>query len=282
VDVAILGLGLIGGSIARALTNRDDHGRVTAWTPSGRGPSSAVGHGIVAARTVAEAVSGADLVILAAPPLACLELLDGLATAAGDALAPSTVVTDVASTKVAIIEHAASLGLRFVGGHPMAGREASGWSASDAGLFRDRPWVIVPPKPDDTEAVGRVEELAEACGARPVCLAADVHDRAVAAISHVPLVVSAALIEAMTQSPDWPVAHDLAAGGWASMTRLARGEPTMGAGIVATNRAAVAEGVRAMRDALDAWLAVVAEPGSDEQLVEAIARRFRDARDRAG
>ena len=135
--LTMLGLGLIGGSVARAAVAAGVD--VRAWTPGGAGPRAAEPDGIRPAAGVAEAVDGADLVVLAAPPLACLELVDTLA--AGDIpLGRDAVVTDVASTKAAIVERARAAGLRFVGGHPLAGRETSGYGASDPGLLADRPW----------------------------------------------------------------------------------------------------------------------------------------------
>lgn len=256
--VALLGLGLIGGSVARAAHAAGWH--VTAWTPSGAGPAAALASGAidVAAATLPEAVRDADLVVLAAPPVACLELLDVLA--AGSMLPHEAVVSDVASTKARLVERAAALELRFVGGHPMAGRETSGFAAGSADLFRDRPWVVVPPSRPDPEAVARVEELARACGANPVRMSAAEHDAAVAAVSHLPLVVAAALVEAVAGRPgepiraSWPAAATLAASGWAGATRLARGDPSMGAGIAVTNAEPLAAAVRSMRDRLDEWL----------------------------
>jgi prephenate dehydrogenase len=135
----------------------------------------------------------------------------------------------------------------------MAGRETSGFEAADAGLFHDRPWVI-------TEAVGgadpaRVRELALACGAHVVELDAGTHDRLVAAVSHLPLLPAAALVEAVAgreePATDWPEAAALAASGWRDMTRLARGDVTMGAGIVVTN-ARRSRRLRDLRAAIDA------------------------------
>src|SRR6476661_10191382 len=201
--VAMLGLGLIGGSVARAAIAAGAD--VRAWTPSGDGPRAAKPDGIRPTAGMAEAVDGADLVVLAAPPLACLELVDTLA-GGGVPLGPDAVVTDVASTKAAIVERARAAGLRFVGGHPLAGRETSGYGASDAGLIADRPWVIVPPEPPDEQAIGRVETLIAACAARPVRMTAADHDGAVAAISHLPLVVAAGLAETLAEAPDRAIA----------------------------------------------------------------------------
>ena len=148
--VALLGLGLIGGSIARALAADRESGathRVTAWTPSGEGPRRALAAGVIDSRAddPAAAIAGADLVVLACPPLACVDLLRRLGSDLRASLEPGATVTDVASTKGVLAATARAAGVPYVGGHPMAGRETSGFEAADAGLFRDRPWVIVEP-----------------------------------------------------------------------------------------------------------------------------------------
>jgi len=181
-----------------------------------------------------------------------------------------------------MLETAARHGLRFVGGHPMAGREASGFEAADATLFRDRPWVVVePPRADDPEGRDRVEAMATATGARVIRMAADEHDRLVAAISHLPLVLSAALVEAVAgrvgdARPDWPAAETLAAGGWASMTRLARGDVEMGTGIAITNAAEIAARLRDVRSVLDGWLAELERDGGPD--TDSIRARLASAR----
>ena len=111
------------------------------------------------------ALAGADIVVLAGPAPTCLDQLEALAGPWRGSLGPQTVITDVASTKADIVERAASLGLPFVGGHPMAGRESSGYEHAVADLFVDRPWVLVPSS--DEAATERIEVLARATGARP-------------------------------------------------------------------------------------------------------------------
>jgi prephenate dehydrogenase len=278
--VAFLGLGLIGGSIALATRSPERH--VVAWSPQGDGPSKALAAGAIdaVAATREEAVAGAELVILAAPPLACLAHIGWLATDGRAALAPGATVTDVASTKHDITEAAIRADLPFVGGHPMAGLETSGFEAADAMLFRGRPWIL-------TEAVGGgdpsvVEHLATEAGAVVVRLEARDHDRAVAAISHLPLIASVALVEAvagidgMAPPADAETALRLAAGGWQGMTRLAKGDVAMATGIAVTNRDALVAQVLAYRDRLDDWLALLDAPEA-----EVIERRFAAARDRA-
>jgi len=287
--IGLLGLGLIGGSVARALrdpsaSDPSEPWSIAAWTPTGRGLVAALEDGVIdqVAASPEEAIDGADLVILAGPALDNLAQLDELAGPWRGVLAPDAVVTDVASTKEVIVLRATALGLRFVGGHPMAGSDTSGYEASSADLFVDRPWVVVPTA--DAAAVERVERLALACRARPIRLGAAEHDRAVAGISHLPLVVAAALVEAVagdgTASPpaDWPTAANLAATGWRDTTRLARGDATMGASIVATNAPALAARVRDLMAALEGWLAELERAGGPDS--DAIADRLRSARKR--
>ena len=122
-------------------------------------------------------------------------------------------------------------------------------------------------------------DLALASGARPIELAADAHDEAVAGISHLPLVLAAALVESVAGSPEgassWPLARALAATGWTDMTRLARGDPEMGAGILTTNARAVAKRLRALREAIDAWIDALdaAAGGDDDGTLRAGCRR---------
>jgi prephenate dehydrogenase len=216
-----------------------------------------------AAASAREAIEGADVVLLAAPPIECLRLIDDLAGPLRASLAAGAIVTDVGSTKRAIVERAATGGLPFVGGHPMAGRETAGFAAADPALFVDRPWVICDSGAPES-AVALVEQLARAVGAVPVRMDAATHDAAVAGISHLPLVVAAALAEAVLHDGGPASATALAASGWRDMTRLARGDPAMGAGIAATNADLLADRIRAMTAVLDAWLAELEGAGGPD------------------
>ena len=281
--IAFLGLGLIGGSLA--LATRSPERSSVAWTPRGAGPAAALAAGAIdeVAATREAALEGADLVILAAPPMGCLAMLDWLAGDGRASLAPGATVTDVASTKRAILQAALRSEIPFVGGHPMAGLETGGFGAARADLFRDRPWILTEAvHGGDFEAVRR---LAEDAGARVIGMDSRDHDRAVAAISHLPLVASVALVEAVTgvdgaPSPaDAAAALRLAAGGWQSMTRLAKGDPGMAAGIAVTNRDALVAQLLAYRDRLDEWLALLDVPGEPD--AGELERRFAGARARA-
>ena len=277
--ITFLGLGLIGGSVARALRRAPEHAetRIVAWTPSGNGPRAALAAGVIdaVADDVASAIEGADLVVLTAPPVACLTIISRLGGDLRDRLVAGATVTDVASTKAELFRAARDVGIPYVGGHPMAGRETSGFQAADDDLFAGRPWVI-------TEAVGGgdpavVRALALACRAVPVDVDAEHHDRLVAAISHAPLLASVALAEAVTGAPgapeaNWAAAGALSASGWRDTTRLARGEPTMGAEIAATNAAAIIEVLRRHRDRVDEWIALLEAPDGPD--ADAMAARL--------
>ena len=162
MHLAFLGFGLIGGSIARAVRAEPSSvgWSMAAWTPSGDGPAQARAEGVIdlAATTPEEALAGADIVILAAPATDCLTLIDRLAGPWRAALPATAVMTDVASTKTAIGERADAAGLRFVGGHPMAGLETAGYSAAVPDLFVGRPWVLVPGAHAQPQDVARICE----------------------------------------------------------------------------------------------------------------------------
>jgi prephenate dehydrogenase len=163
----------------------------------------------------------------------------------------------------------------------MAGRELSGFEAADAALFRGRPWVVTQAVAGgDPEAVRR---LAVACGAVPVDLDAARHDLLVASISHLPLLTSVALVETVAgtgpePAADWAAAAALAATGWRDTTRLARGDPAMGAEIAATNAVAIARLLRAYRDRIDAWIDALEAPGGPS--TDALRTELEAARDR--
>lgn len=280
--IAFLGFGLIGGSVALAVRAAGCTARITAWTPAGGGPAEGLRRGLVdeAASSARAAIDGAGLVVLAGPPRSALQLLRDLADPLGAAVAGGATVTDVASTKALIVATAEDLGIPFVGGHPMAGRETTGVGAASPDLFVGRPWVVIPADGTALDHVRRVEALATATGARPVHMSAIEHDLAVAAISHLPLIAAAALVEAVAADPDrWAAGRPLVAGGWRDMTRLARGDAAMGADIIATNARPIAGHLRAYRDAIDGWLGELDAMTGEDRPVEpddAAVARLRD------
>lgn len=282
--IAFLGFGLIGGSIAAALRAAGARSELVAWTPNGTGPAAGARRGLLdaVASSAEAALRDSELVVLAGPPLSVVRLLSDFAGPLRTHLAQEVTITDVASTKAVIAENAAAYQLPFIGGHPMAGREVSGVAAATEDLFIDRPWVVVPAGRADPRDIERVESLALAVGARPVRMTATDHDVAVAAISHLPLVLAAALVESVVTSPEgaqtWPIARALAANGWSDMTRLSRGDPEMGAGILSTNASAVADRLRAVRHAIDDWIELM-DPGLERGAEGVIRGRLQQARE---
>ena len=230
--IAVVGLGLIGGSLARALTAAG-YRVLGVDRPRVRRAARAAGAVARTANTV-EAATGVDIVVLAAPPSANRTLLRRLAKVAG----PDLVITDVGSVKGPIVRDAARLGLAsFVGGHAMAGTERRGFGASSVDLFRGAVWWLVPAA--DPRATHRVRSLVRAIGARPSNIDAAGHDRVVAFLSHVPQVASWALLEA-ARADSVARRHLASAGpGFRDMTRLARSPRGLWAEILRENRAEV-------------------------------------------
>jgi len=244
VRVAIVGLGLIGGSLARALVARGHEVWGVDAAPARRRAraAGAIHHGEATAEAAAKQ---ADVVVLAAPPRVNLALLDRLAPMCRAGL----VVTDVGSVKSPIVRAARGLGLsRFVGGHPIAGSEGSGFGASTKGLFRGHAWILTPSP--DAAALRLVRRLVLAAGAKPVLLAAAEHDRALAFLSHVPQIVSWALFEAAAGDPVARRSLALAGPGFRDMTRLAKSPRPLWHDILGQNQAEVARGLRVLEQAL--------------------------------
>jgi prephenate dehydrogenase len=186
----------------------------------------ALDRGLVASASADASVAEiADVIVIGAPIRAMREVFAQLkGSTAGK------VVTDMASTKVDVMEWAAAAGIDLVGGHPMCGKEASGIDAADAALFKDAPWVLTRPDPVLTD-------LVEAVGAHPVVMDAETHDRLVAGVSHAAFLLSVGYVLALSRRADWPEASRLAAGGFRDMSRLAAGDPQLYAGVTRTNRA---------------------------------------------
>ena len=241
--VAVVGLGLIGGSLARALTAAGytvvgvDRPRVLRLARRARAVAR------TAAR-VEQAAVEADVVVLAASPATNLRLLRRVARAA-----PRALVTDVGSVKGPIARAAASQGMRFVGGHPLAGNEGAGFAASDVGLFRGRPWVLTPVAAAASD-VARIRRLVLAVGARPRTLTPAQHDRAVAFLSHVPQIVAWALRDAVGGDRVAARQRGIAGPGYRDMTRLARSPRSLWREILAQNRREVARALAAVRGRL--------------------------------
>ncbi len=246
--VAIAGLGLIGGSLARALTRAGyrviGHDRPAVLRAARRAGAIAL-----AARDLRGAAAEADVVVLAAFPAANLRLLRRLARLRRADL----VMTDVGGVKSAVCREAARLRLRrFVGGHPLAGTERSGFGAGRADLFAGRAWVLTPGRATDPAAVNVVARLARAVGGRPRFMSPREHDRAVAYLSHLPQLVAWALWAAAEGDRVAARHLDDAGPGFRDMTRLARSPRRLWRQILAQNAPEVRRALRALRRTLAA------------------------------
>lgn len=244
--VAIVGLGLIGGSMGLALRQARAAQQVAGYD-LGRGVSEQarrVGAIDQAHNALADAVRGADLIILATPVGAMRALLQDMATMAS----PGAVITDVASTKSQVISWAEEFlpgNIYFIGGHPMAGKEISGVEAADPTLFQGRIYCLTPTKKTSPVALNKVATMIETLGGRVRFLEPAEHDGQVAQVSHLPFIASAALMTTVTESSSWGDSSLLASSGFRDTTRLAAGSPEMYRDICLTNSEAV---VRALDD----------------------------------
>jgi prephenate dehydrogenase len=270
--LAIVGVGLLGGSVAKAARAHALAREIVGVGRDAGRLQPALDDGTLdrVSTDLAEGLRGADLVVLAAPVLANERLLD----AAWRAAAPGALLTDVGSTKRGIVAAAERLAatrrdVQFVGSHPMAGSERSGYAVARVDLFHDATVVVTPGESSDAGAVKGVSELWTALGARVVTLEPDVHDRAVAAISHLPHVVAWALVDAVTRFE--PAALGIAARGFKDTTRIAASDPDVWREILLDNRDAVVASLGAFREALDALERLVAH-GDGAALTALLAR----------
>jgi prephenate dehydrogenase len=248
--LAIVGLGLLGGSVAKAARAESLAREIVGI---GRNPANlalALGEGAVDTVTtdLREGLAGADMVVLATP----VATLERQMPAVWEAAQPQALITDVGSTKAAIVrvaeELCASKPIAFVGSHPMAGSNLSGFAVSRADLFRGATIILTPTDRTSPDAVKRVTEFWEAAGGLVVTMDPATHDRAVAAISHLPHLVADALVDAVVRMD--PQFLDVAARGFKDTTRIAASSPTVWREIFEENRDALAEAVAVFRAAL--------------------------------
>jgi prephenate dehydrogenase len=263
--IAVLGVGLIGGSIGLAARARLD-ARVTGYDPDGELLARAVDLGAIdsAQTTVAAAVDGAELVFCAAPVMA----LPGLAAEALDSAGDGTAVTDVGSVKRDVI---AALGgdTRFIGGHPLAGAETSGVENARADLFEGARWYLTPTPNTGGLLYDRVQRAIADLGARPQAIEAETHDRLMATISHLPHVLANVLVNQAATALSEEAEHLPEVGpSFRDATRVAGANPAIWGDIFSGNREAVAAEIDAAverlqeaaellrfgdRDAVNAW-----------------------------
>ncbi len=236
----MLGTGLMGASVGMAL--RRTGWLVTGWDPDVEALSAAASHAAfdVTAGDRDQAIDDADLVVLAAPVEAVITTVSEIPTEA--------LVTDVAGVKTPVVG-AVREGLRFVGGHPMAGRESSGPANASAAMFKGATWALTKDGCDWAD-LERMEAIVAAFGAIPLVMTAAEHDAAVALASHLPQILASTLVEMVAQDHS---ASALAAGGFRDLTRIALSESSWWSEVLVANKGTVAAALRAMAEHLQGW-----------------------------
>lgn len=261
--VAILGTGLIGSSIGLALKAARPQTQVAGYDASGENLRRAQALKAIDRRaSLRNALAEADLVIVSTPVGAMKTLFEEI----GPLLPVQALVMDTGSTKATVLRWAADLlprGVRFVGGHPMAGKTEAGPDAADARLFQGAVWCLAPLPATERDAIDEAVRLVESFGAAPYFLDPDEHDGLVASVSHLPYLMSVALIDHLGQERSWRETASLAAGGFAYATHLSDSDPRMFADIVSTNRSNIARRLDLYIAELTALRDAIAEDSPD-------------------
>jgi len=260
VLVTVIGLGLIGGSIGLALRR----GRKSKWEIVGhsRRPETiarALSLGAIerGETNLKDAIERAELVIIATPVLTVKAIFSRIAPH----LPSGCIVTDTGSTKVQAMKWAEDMlppTVNFIGGHPMAGRETYGIQAAKADLFRRCTYCLTPSEKASPESIDTVVDMAKKLGAMPFFIDAQEHDNLVAGISHLPMLLSAALVSLTTRNPSWSKMSKLAASGYHDLTRLASGSPEVNSHICLSNPEAIINWIDEFSRELDRYRQLVA------------------------
>jgi prephenate dehydrogenase len=273
-SIAILGPGLLGGSLALAVRERVSGAQIRVWARRQDRLEAVRCLGIAdeVSTDAAEIAAGASLIIFCMP----IGAMEAVGLQIADAVGPGTIVTDVGSVKQPVVRTLGKIfGPRFIGSHPMAGSEQAGIEAARADLFQGAVTILTPEEGTRAESVRALAAFWEALGCRVAMMTPHAHDEAVALISHLPHLAAAALIQAALREN--PAALDLHGNGFFDTTRVASGPPDMWAEILVQNRDAVKKAVHAMIENLSevSKLLDTQETGEIEEYL-AEARRTRN------
>jgi prephenate dehydrogenase len=275
VLVAIIGLGLIGGSIGLALRQgKRSRWGIVGYSRRQETVATALSLGAIqrGATNIKDAVRQVDLVIIATPVLAVKETFSQIAPD----LPSGCIVTDTASTKVQVMKWAEEIlppTVNFIGGHPMAGKETYGIQAAEAELFQRCTYCVTPSDKASPKSIDTVIDMVKKLGAIPSFLDAQEHDNLVAGISHLPMLLSAALVSLTTKNPSWAKMSKLAASGYHDLTRLASGSPEVNSQICLSNHEAIIDWIDRFSRELDRYRQLVAK--GDKRLEQALTEANR-------
>jgi prephenate dehydrogenase len=271
VLVTIVGLGLIGGSIGLALRQGKRPGwEVVGFSRRQETVTKALSLGAIdrPETNLRDAVKQAEFVIIATPVLMIREIFRQMAPH----LPSGCIVTDTASTKVQVMRWAEQLlpsSVDFVGGHPMAGKETYGIQAAKADLFHGCAYCLTPSQKASPQSVNKVVRMVRRLGARPLFVDAQDHDNLVAGVSHLPILLSAALVSITAKNSSWPEMSRLAASGYHDLTRLASGNPEVNSHICLSNREAIVTWIDEFSQELERYRVLVAR--GDRRLEQALS-----------
>jgi len=275
----IIGVGLIGGSLARAVKENSLVGEVSGYSRHEEQLKLAFELGVIDrySTNLAEAVTGCDLIVLATPLKAMPSILQMLVGLVND----DVVITDVGSAKRGVIKAVENafggIPAGFVAGHPIAGTEKSGVEASFAELYQDRCVILTPTQETDTQAVEKVSQLWQGAGAEVVVMTADHHDEVLAATSHVPHVLAFSLVDTLAKMQEHNEIFKFAAGGFRDFTRISSSDPQMWRDISLENGDAILSVLNRFQQSIDELKQAIQK--QDGQSIEAIYRRAKQARD---
>ncbi len=263
-QAALIGTGLIGGSIGLALRENKLVAQVTCYDrdPEAAAEAVACGAADACAESASVAVKGADLIILAVPVLSTIDILKEIIPA----LEEGVLITDVGSTKgsiMAAVEQLLPPSAAYIGGHPMAGSEEAGIKGADPGLLENAIYVLTPSPQTSPAVVEKLSAMLERTGAQPLILDPLSHDRVVALVSHLPHITAAALVQSVAGAGDLELIRTLAAGGFRDSTRIALGNPEVWRDICISNRWALKSALKSFRASLDMLEQYLTEPNAD-------------------
>jgi prephenate dehydrogenase len=258
--ISIIGLGLIGGSVAMAIRDRLSDCEITGYDLNAKAMAEALASGAIhrSASSPGQACEGADCVVLCVPVGRIAEILAEIAPH----LAPNTRVTDVCSTKKRVVEaaeRALPVGVHFVGSHPMAGGELSGFSAARPDMFDGALCLTTPVPQTNPQALDAVEGMWRSLGARIVRMSPEEHDCLVAQISHLPHVLASALVNAVSDE-----AMAVAGPGFRDVTRTAAGDGALWRDILLDNADEVCRSLARFRGELDRLEGMLRAGGGEE------------------
>jgi prephenate dehydrogenase len=273
MKIAIIGLGLIGGSLGLALKRSGMAGVKVVGVPRREETlEQALRMGAIDEGTTdhVKGCADADIIFICTPMYLILPMVKEIASS----LKKGAIISDVGSSKYEIVsgaEKSIPKKVYFVGGHPMAGKETTKLDSADPDLFKDKIWILTKTSRTSQRALEQVNKLVSSLGAKVLEMDPKTHDLVVAAISHMPLAVAVSLVNAVAGEPQKELMVKCAASGFRDTTRIASGDPILGVDMFTTNRKAVLKMISAFKKAL-ADLERLIKEGNGEKIREELGK----------